>query len=172
MPSTSTSTAASAASLSHATATATTQRAGSLQGAKRRILYVTLYELIAIAVATYGLALVTGAGAAHSSVVAAVSSAIAVLWNLAFNYLFERWESRQAVRGRSVARRVAHALGFEGGLIFFLVPLFAWWFKVSLWQAFVMDVGLMAFFLCYTFVFNWGFDRVFGLPASAAGPQD
>lgn len=179
MPSTSTSTAASAPSLSNTAATATataaaattTQRAGSLQGAKRRILYVTLYELIAIAVATYGLALVTGAGAAHSSVVAAVSSAIAVLWNLAFNYLFERWESRQAVRGRSVARRVAHALGFEGGLIFFLVPLFAWWFSVSLWQAFVMDVGLMVFFLCYTFVFNWGFDRVFGLPASAVGPK-
>lgn len=161
----------------HATATAvseplpTAQRAGTLQGARRRILYVTLYELIAIAVATYGLALLTGAGAAHSSVVAVASSAIAVLWNLAFNYLFERWESRQAVRGRSMARRVAHAIGFEGGLIFFLVPLFAWWFQVGLWQAFVMDIGLIVFFLCYTFAFNWGFDRVFGLPASAAAPQ-
>ena len=149
----------------------TAQRAGNLQGARRRILYVTLYELIAIAVATYGLALLTGAGAAHSSVVAVASSAIAVLWNLAFNYLFERWESRQAVRGRSMARRVAHAIGFEGGLIFFLVPLFAWWFQVGLWQAFVMDIGLIVFFLCYTFAFNWGFDRVFGLPASAAAPQ-
>ena len=147
------------------------QRAGTLQGARRRILYVTLYELIAIAVATYGLALVTGTGAAHSSVVAVASSAIAVLWNLAFNYVFERWESRQAVRGRSMARRVAHAIGFEGGLIFFLVPLFAWWFQVGLWQAFVMDIGLIVFFLCYTFAFNWGFDRVFGLPASAAAPQ-
>ena len=147
------------------------QRAGTLQGARRRILYVTLYELIAIAVATYGLALVTGAGAGHSSVVAVASSAIAVLWNLAFNSLFERWESRQAVRGRSMARRVAHAIGFEGGLIFFLVPLFAWWFQVGLWRAFVMDIGLIVFFLCYTFAFNWGFDRVFGLPASAAAPQ-
>ena len=147
------------------------QRAGTLQGARRRILYVTLYELIAIAVATYGLALVTGTGAGHSSVVAVASSAIAVLWNLAFNYVFERWESRQAVRGRSMARRVAHAIGFEGGLIFFLVPLFAWWFQVGLWRAFVMDIGLIVFFLCYTFAFNWGFDRVFGLPASAAAPQ-
>ena len=147
------------------------QRAGTLQGAKRRILYVSLYELIAIAVGTCGLAWVSGAGAAHSSVIAAVSSAIAVLWNLAFNWLFERWEARQAVRGRSMARRVAHAIGFEGGLIFFLVPLFAWWFQVGLWQAFVMDIGLIVFFLCYTFVFNWGFDRVFGLPASAAAPQ-
>ena len=100
--------------------------------------------------------------------VSAASSAIAVAWNLVFNTLFERWEARQSVRGRSVARRVAHAVGFEGGLVLFLVPLFAWWFDVGLWQALVMDLGLLLFFLAYTFVFNWCFDRVFGLPASAA----
>lgn len=142
-------------------------RPQGLQGVRRRVLYVTLYELIAIAAATGGLAAVSGQGAAHASVVAVASSAIAVLWNLVFNWAFERWESRQAVRGRSVGRRVAHAIGFEGGLVFSLVPLFAWWFDVSLWRAFVMDLGLIVFFLCYTFVFNWGFDRVFGLPASA-----
>ena len=106
-----------------------------LQGPWRRVLYVTLYELIAIAVATAGLAQLSGQGAGHSSVVAVAASAIAVLWNVVFNWAFERWESRQTVRGRSVARRVAHAIGFEGGLVFTLVPLFAWWFKVSLWEA-------------------------------------
>lgn len=140
-----------------------------LQGPWRRVLYVTLYELIAIAVATAGLAQLSGQGAGHSSVVAVAASAIAVLWNVVFNWAFERWESRQTVRGRSVARRVAHAIGFEGGLVFTLVPLFAWWFNVSLWDAFVMDLALIVFFLCYTFVFNWAFDRVFGLPASAQG---
>ena len=139
----------------------------SLQGPWRRVIYVTLYELIAIAAATLGLAALTGQGAGHSSVVAVAASAIAVVWNLLFNWAFERWEARQVVRGRSVRRRIAHAIGFEGGLVFTLVPLFAWWFDVSLWQAFVMDLALIVFFLCYTFVFNWGFDRVFGLPASA-----
>ena len=139
-----------------------------LYGLRRRVVYVTLYELIAIAAATVGLALLSGQGAGHSGVVAMVASVIAVLWNLAFNALFERWESRQAVRGRSVARRMAHAIGFEGGLALILIPLFAWWFGVTLWQALVMDIGLVVFFLCYTFAFNWGFDRVFGLPASAA----
>ena len=139
-----------------------------LYGLHRRVVYVTLYELIAIAAATVGLALLSGQGAGHSGVVALVSSVIAVLWNLAFNALFERWESRQAVRGRSMARRMAHAIGFEGGLALILIPIFAWWFGVTLWQALVMDIGLVVFFLCYTFAFNWGFDRVFGLPASAA----
>jgi len=140
-----------------------------LQGARRRLIYVTLYELIAIAAATAGLALLTGQGAGHSGVVAVAASAIAIVWNIVFNWAFERWEARQPVRGRSVGRRVAHAIGFEGGLVFTLVPLFAWWFDVSLWEALVMDVGLLLFFLVYTFVFNWGFDRVFGLPASARG---
>lgn len=141
-----------------------------LQGVKRRVLYVTLYELIAMAAATAGLALMSGQGVAHSGAVAVAASVIAVLWNLAFNWLFERWESRQAQRGRSVARRIAHAIGFEGGLVLALVPLMAWWFEISLWQALVMDFGLIVFFLCYTFVFNWVFDRVFGLPASALAP--
>ena len=47
--------------------------------------------------------------------------------------------------------------------------MFAWWLDVSLWDALVMDLGLVVFFLIYTFVFNWAFDAIFGLPASAAG---
>ena len=139
-----------------------------MQGIKRRVVYVSLYEAIAIVVASAGLAFMSGQGVAHSGAVAVAASAIAIVWNLCFNWMFERWEARQAVRGRSVLRRVVHAIGFEGGLVIFLVPLFAWWMKVSLWQALVMDIGLVVFFLIYTFVFNWIFDSVFGLPASAA----
>ncbi|MCZ2408045.1 MAG: PACE efflux transporter [Burkholderiales bacterium] len=140
-----------------------------LQGLRRRVVYVSIYELIAIAVVTWGLAGYTGQGLEHSGIMAVASSAVAIAWNVLFNTLFERWEARQHVRGRSLRRRVAHAVGFEGGLVVTLVPMFAWWFGISLWEALVMDLGLIAFFLCYTFVFNWGFDKVFGLPASALG---
>ena len=140
-----------------------------MQGLKRRVVYISLYEGIAIVAASAGLALMSGQGLGHSGVLAVIASVIAVLWNLSFNALFERWESRQTLRGRSVRRRVAHAIGFEGGLVAFLVPMFAWWLDVSLWEALVMDLGLVVFFLVYTFVFNWAFDAIFGLPASAAG---
>lgn len=140
-----------------------------MQGLKRRVVYISLYEGIAIVVASAGLSLMSGQGMGHSGVVAVIASVIAVLWNLTFNALFERWESRQAVRGRSVKRRIAHAIGFEGGLIAFLVPVFAWWLSVSLWEALLMDLGLVVFFLIYTFVFNWAFDMLFGLPAAATG---
>ncbi|OJX32821.1 MAG: hypothetical protein BGO74_13770 [Burkholderiales bacterium 68-12] len=140
-----------------------------MQGLRRRVVYVSIYELIAIAVVTWGLAGYTGQGLEHSGIMAVASSAVAIAWNVFFNTLFERWEARQRVRGRSLRRRVAHAVGFEGGLVVTLVPMFAWWFGISLWEALVMDLGLIAFFLCYTFVFNWAFDKVFGLPASALG---
>jgi len=139
-----------------------------MQGIQRKIVYVTLYEALAIVSASFGLAWMSGEGLGHAGVLAVIASVIAVVWNLGFNWAFERWESRQAVRGRSVRRRVAHAIGFEGGLATILVPVFAWWLDIGVWEALMMDIGLLLYFLAYTFFFNWGFDRVFGLPASAA----
>lgn len=138
-----------------------------MQGIQRKIVYISLYEGLAIVCATFGLAVLSDNGLGHSGVAAVMASAIAIVWNLGYNSAFEWWEARQPVRGRSVARRVAHAIGFELGLAVVLIPVFAWWLGVSLWHALVMDAGLMVFFLVYTFCFNWGFDRVFGLPASA-----
>ncbi len=140
-----------------------------MQGLKRKIVYVSLYEIIAIVCSTWALAALSGRNVGASGLLAVAASCIAVVWNLIFNTLFEAWEARQTVRGRSVARRAAHAIGFEGGLIAALVPLIAWWYGISLLQALLLDLALVVFFLVYTFVFNWGFDRVFGLPASAAG---
>ncbi len=138
-----------------------------MQGPLRRVVYVVLYEAIAILMAGLGLMLMSGRGVFDSGALAAATSAVAVVWNVVFNHFFERWEARQVVRGRSLRRRIAHALGFEGGLTVLLVPLIAWWLDVSLWQALVMDVALLLFFLVYTFVFNWAFDAVFGLPQAA-----
>ncbi|MBL0946365.1 MAG: PACE efflux transporter [Hydrogenophaga sp.] len=139
-----------------------------MQGLRRKVVYLTLYEAIAIVSSSAGLALLSGSGMGHASVAAVAASVIAVVWNLVYNTLFERWEARQTTKGRSVLRRVVHAVGFETGLVVTLVPLFAWWLGITLWQAFVLDLGLIVFFLVYTFVFNLAFDRVFGLPASAA----
>ena len=144
----------------------TSPSATGLQGPVRRFVFVTLYELIAIIVSSV-LFMAIGLEAGASGVMAVVSSTLAIVWNITFNYLFERWEARQTVKGRSVRRRAVHAMGFEGGLALMLIPLMAWWFEVSLWQATWMEAGLLLFFLVYTYAFNWAFDHIFGLPASA-----
>jgi uncharacterized membrane protein len=139
-----------------------------MQGIRRRVVYIGLYEGFAIIAASAGLAWMSRQGLATSGVLGALTSAIAVAWNLAFNALFERWEARQVRRGRSLLRRVAHAIGFEGGMVVLQVPVIAWWLQVGLASALLMDLGLLVFFLAYTFVFNWLFDGVFGLPTAAA----
>ena len=138
-----------------------------MQGLKRRVVYVTLYEAIAIALSAVVFTASSEQNLASATALAVATSTTAVIWNLVFNLMFEHWESRQTVRGRSVRRRVAHAIGFEGGLGVFLIPLVSWWLEVDLWRAVVLNAGLMVFFLIYTYVFAWCFDRVFGLPASA-----
>ncbi|TYQ13945.1 UNVERIFIED_ORG: putative membrane protein [Zoogloea ramigera] len=142
-----------------------------MQGLKRKIVYVSLFELFAVALTTTTLMLLAGSSGAHASVAAVASSTVAVVWNFIFNSMFEAWEARQTTKGRSVARRIAHAIGFEGGLVAFLVPLFAWWLEISLWEAFIVDLWIVVFFLVYTFLFSLAFDRIFGLPASAQGGQ-
>jgi len=138
-----------------------------MQGIKRRIVYLTLFEGIAVVITSTSFASLSGSGMDRAGAAAVFSSLIAVGWNFVYNLLFERWEARQTKRGRSVARRIAHAVGFEGGLVLFLVPMIALTLRASLLEAFGLDLGLTVFFLVYTYVYNLIFDAVFGLPASA-----
>lgn len=133
----------------------------------RRILQAVLYELIAIGVVGPVLGFAFDAPATSTFGLAVVLSTIALAWNYAFNWLFERWERRQVVRGRSFARRLAHGAGFEGGLVVLLTPVMSLWLAISPAAAFVTNLGLLVFFFVYAIAFTWAFDRVFGLPASA-----
>lgn len=130
----------------------------------RRVLQAVLYEAVAIAFVGPVLSFAFDAPPTSTFGLAVVLSSIALAWNYVFNTLFERWESRQAVRDRSWARRLAHGLGFEGGLTVILVPVMAFWLDTSFLTAFVANLGLLAFFFVYAIVFTWAFDRVFGLP--------
>jgi uncharacterized membrane protein len=134
----------------------------------RRVLQAVLYEAIAIAVVGPALSVAFDEPPTSTFGLAVVLSTIALTWNYAFNWMFERWESRQAVRGRSFARRLAHGAGFEGGLVIILVPVMSLWLGISMAAAFVANLALLVFFFVYAIAFTWAFDRVFGLPASAA----
>ena len=138
-----------------------------MQGIKRKLVYVTFYELIGLCMSTLGLAYLSDTQASHTGPLAVMITSIAMLWNLIYNSLFEYWESRQATRRRSVARRVAHAVGFQLTLVVYLIPLIAWWLDMSLVEAFLVDLAFIILIPCYTFAYNWAFDRVFGLPRSA-----
>lgn len=140
-----------------------------MQGIKRKVVYVVSFEFIAILLSGTLLKLLSDTPTLHAGAAAAGASATAMLWNLAYNTLFEAWERRQSRKGRSLLRRACHAVGFEAGLIVMLVPLFAWVLGVSWLEAFFLNAAMILFFLAYGFLFNLAFDRLFGLPLSAQG---
>ncbi|MEN5280480.1 PACE efflux transporter [Serratia marcescens] len=138
-----------------------------MQGVKRKLVYVTAYEIIGMAISALGLALLSGHAPSSTGPLAVVITTIAVSWNFIYNYLFEWWESRQVSRARTLKRRILHAVGFQLTLVVYLIPLIAWWMGITLWQALLLDMALIVIIPCYTFLFNWAFDKLFGLPASA-----
>ncbi len=135
----------------------------------RRILQAVLYEAIAVAFVGPTMSLVFDRPVGSTLALAVVMSTAALAWNYAFNGIFEAWEARQSVKGRSFGRRLAHGIGFEGGLVLMLVPVMAYWLDTTLLNAFLADLGILAFFFVYAIGFTWAFDRVFGLPRSASG---
>jgi uncharacterized membrane protein len=137
----------------------------------RRVVQALLYEAIAVVLVVPVLSLYFNEPMGSTLGLAVLMSTIALVWSYVFNGWFERWEVRQPVKGRSLARRLMHGLGFEGGLVVLLVPLMAYWLQTSLLAAFIADLGVLAFFFVYGVGFTWAFDRVFGLPASASIPQ-
>lgn len=138
---------------------------------QRRVVFAVVFELLAILFTTLILR-VAGNEGTSSFAVAVTSSAVALAWNVVYNGLFERAERALGVQGRPWWARALHTLGFEGGLILFLVPAVALLLGVSLGEALVIELGLIVFFLVYNAVYTYVFDSVFGLPDSAsAGPD-
>lgn len=133
----------------------------------RRVVQAVLYEAFAIAFVGPAMSLMFEQPVGSSLALAVIMSTIALAWNYVFNGIFEAWEARQVVKGRSFKRRLAHGIGFEGGLVFLLVPVMAYWLETTLLKALLADLGILAFFFVYAIVFTWAFDKVFGLPQSA-----
>jgi len=122
-----------------------------------RILQAVGFELLAILICTPLLAWIMKKPLLDMGAVTVLIAMLALGWNVVFNRFFDRLLERMNVAHNAWVR-VVHALLFEGGLIVMGVPLIAWWLSVSLWQAFLLDIGVLLFFLPYTYVYHWGYD--------------
>ncbi|AZP71030.1 multidrug/biocide efflux PACE transporter [Pseudomonas poae] len=115
------------------------------------------FEGLALLICTPLLVWITGRPALEMGAVTLGLSLLALTWNIIFNSLFDRLKVRLQLSG-GAGTRVLHALMFEGGLIIVAVPLIAAWLNISLMQAFMLDIGVLLFFLPYTYVYHWGYD--------------
>ena len=83
----------------------------------------------------------------------------AMIWNIIYNAIFDRlWPVSRVVRNVKV--RIFHALGFECGFIVIGVNIAAYVLSISMLQAFMLELGIILFFLPYTMVYNWVYDTL------------
>ncbi|OLU28675.1 hypothetical protein BVH03_11900 [Pseudomonas sp. PA15(2017)] len=126
---------------------------------KERVLHAILFEVIAVILSAPLLAWVMDKSLVHMGVFTLMVSAVAMLWNMVFNILFDIAQ-RYIGFERGLWARISHALLFEVGLIMLLVPLGAWWLSISLVEAFFLEIGLILFFLPYTLGYNLAYDKL------------
>ncbi|GAL34909.1 hypothetical protein JCM19240_4459 [Vibrio maritimus] len=125
---------------------------------KERIFHAVLFEAIALTIIISAASAVAGIKSTSMIAVGIGMSLFTVIWNYVYNVLFDKLVPGRRTE-RTFAVRVGHALGFEGGLIFFTIPVIAWALGVTLWTALVIEAGFLVFFFFYTAAFNWGYDK-------------
>jgi uncharacterized membrane protein len=133
-----------------------------------RIRHAISFEIIGILLVVPLVSIGFGMNAMDIGIVDIIASSIATLWNYVYNVLFDLAMKR--IKGsvrKTIVDRIIHAFLFEGGLLLVTLPLLAYSLGVGLWQAFVIDVVFVLFYLVYTFVFNWVYDQAFPLPKTA-----
>tara|TARA_Y100001960_G_scaffold306558_1_gene361864 strand:- start:155 stop:574 length:420 start_codon:yes stop_codon:yes gene_type:complete len=125
---------------------------------KERVFHAVLFEVIALSILIPVSALITGKGTSDLAMVGIGLSLFTVVWNYYYNIMFDCcFGSRR--EQRSLALRIGHTAGFEGGLIFITVPSIAWFLGITIFDALLLEAGFLVFFFIYATGFNWLYDR-------------
>ncbi len=92
-----------------------------------------------------------------------ILSGKAMLVNLGYNWAFDTIDSRagRVSSDRSTLGRLLHATGFEMSLLVTSLPIYVWWFDLTLLQAILMDLAVTSLVVMYTYLFTLGYDRLF-----------
>ncbi|HDY94684.1 MAG: PACE efflux transporter [Sulfitobacter litoralis] len=136
-----------------------------MRSALDRLRHALSFEIIALILVIPAGAILFDVPLHDFGVVGIVSATLATLWNLGYNVLFDL--ALQRLTGTTLKSRIVrvlHALAFEAGLLVVLLPFIAWYLGISLWDAFVLDIALAAFYIVYAYVFNLIYDTLFPLP--------
>lgn len=126
---------------------------------KERIFHACTFEFFAIILTILIGVFLLDKPMSSMGILSILISMTALLLNIVFNWIFDRYFP--FVNGdRPVKIRMLHALGFEGALVIFTVPMIALILKVTLIEAFMIEIGFLIFFLFYTYAYNWAYDKI------------
>lgn len=124
---------------------------------KERIFHACTFEFFAIVFTILIGVFLLDKPVSSMGVLSVLISVTALILNIVFNWLFDRYFP--FVNGdRPVKIRMLHAIGFEGTLVLFTVPMIAFFLNVGFIEAFMIELGFLIFFLFYTYIYNLAYD--------------
>ena len=126
---------------------------------KRRLIHATLYEGILLVVIAILLSTLMHMPLEVTGALGIAMAVTSMFWNMLFNHYFEKFEAKRRLK-RTIKVRIAHAIGFEGGLMLATIPMVAYALQISLAQAFLLDLAMTLCILVYTFIFQWCYDQI------------
>lgn len=132
-----------------------------------RVRHALMFETIGLAIITPAAAWLYDKPMLDMGVVGVGAATLATVWTFVFNLGFDhalRWLKGDA--SKALRHRLLHTVLFEFGLLVMLLPPMAWYLGMTLWQTFLLDLFIVAFYLVYNFLFNIAYDRLFPLPAA------
>lgn len=135
-----------------------------------RLRHTLLFEIIGLLTCTPLAAWILDKGMMQIGSMSLAISLTAMVCNYLFNLAFDHAlvKTGRPVNVRPPWMRCLHAVLFELSLLILTIPMVAWWLNMTLWQAFITDIGFVLFFLVYAYVFNWTYDRAFPMPTAPA----
>ena len=124
-----------------------------------RTFHAISYELVGIVTSAPIVAFLSGKPLTDSGMLATVVAVIAMLWNYAFNWIFDKLHNKYQF-DKNLFVRILHGAAFEVGLILLTVPPISLLFGMGLTDAFLLEVGMLIYFFPYTIIYNWVYDKL------------
>ncbi|QIV96729.1 putative membrane protein [Allofrancisella inopinata] len=128
-----------------------------------RIIHMVGFEVMGIIIFTPITMFILNENVFDTSVLVAVISIMAMIWNFIYNYLFDIVET--CLDGHRSKRRfnirILHTLLFEVVLLIITIPFIASWLRISFLDALFVDIGFVIFYVFYALAYNYTFDKIY-----------
>lgn len=124
-----------------------------------RIFHSVLFEIGAMAIGAVAVLLAGDFSLEAAAGTGITMSVMAMVLNFFFNYVFDKFATGKREE-RSLKLRILHTVCFECTLLIFTIPVVAYLLDLSLWHAFIADIGLSLTIMVYALIFNWGYDII------------
>lgn len=132
-----------------------------MRSTQERIKHAITFEIIGLFLLIVGMGQF-GYNMAHIGLLGFFFSLLATFWNYFFNIGFDHFMIKTyKTLQKTFWLRITHSLLFEAGLLVISLPVIAWSFNISLWEAFIMDISLVVFYVIYAYLFNLAYDKIY-----------